>query len=709
MATSFRRNPLSSRIKALLTPLRLDRTLAESWAQTQFHASMGSASALERGKVDMSNWRKLDSRILGLTQSMISSSSLIVLKILQGAGFDAYLVGGCVRDLLLNKVPKDFDVVTTATLKQIKKEFYRCLIVGQRFPICHVHVRGSVVEVSSFETAAKNGKEKQKTIFSQMPPGCDKKDFVRWRDSMRRDFTINSLFFDPFVNKIYDYTGGMMDLRTLKLQTLIPAQLSFKEDCARILRGLRIAARLGLSLSKETEIAIHKLSSSIAKLSKTRIMLELNYMLSYGAAEPSLCLLQRFNLLDILLPFHAAYLAQHDSNHSCQSSMMLMKLFFNLDKLVTCDRPSDCRLWVGLLAFHLALVNHPQDALAVWTFASVLYHGTWKEGVKFAIEHAQALTSFIPEISEVHHNRTEDELAQRVTQLASLVQDSIGALTETDNLVDKMSRFPDFPCSDVVFVPYKTAKDTARLFSVLVHDVEHYDSGRNSFNIDYELLRKGDEQETRFVLGRIVMDTMSSGVVQESKFVEVEEKHKDWALTGGKCDIAPPCVQTRHNVGKEDRKHSLSLANAYLRQDRVVKRHKLIDEKCNLSENGIVKMKNSVATVELKKKYKQKPEMIEESEFPQVAKKHEKIVKKESRCTSLKEITQKQQNMGNLLSEEIDQNQLPPDSIKQRDVVSKKKKFHFLSEEGFTEENGRHKQDLAKKKPKSLVLSRLFR
>ncbi|KAI8536840.1 hypothetical protein RHMOL_Rhmol10G0287200 [Rhododendron molle] len=619
MATSFRRNPLSSRIKALLTPLRLDRTLAESWAQTQFHASMGSASALERGKVDMSNWRKLDSRILGLTQSMISSSSLIVLKILQGAGFDAYLVGGCVRDLLLNKVPKDFDVVTTATLKQIKKEFYRCLIVGQRFPICHVHVRGSVVE----------------------------------------------------------------------LQTLIPAQLSFKEDCARILRGLRIAARLGLSLSKETEIAIHKLSSSIAKLSKTRIMLELNYMLSYGAAEPSLCLLQRFNLLDILLPFH--------------------KLFFNLDKLVTCDRPSDCRLWVGLLAFHLALVNHPQDALAVWTFASVLYHGTWKEGVKFAIEHAQALTSFIPEISEVHHNRTEDELAQRVTQLASLVQDSIGALTETDNLVDKMSRFPDFPCSDVVFVPYKTAKDTARLFSVLVHDVEHYDSGRNSFNIDYELLRKGDEQETRFVLGRIVMDTMSSGVVQESKFVEVEEKHKDWALTGGKCDIAPPCVQTRHNVGKEDRKHSLSLANAYLRQDRVVKRHKLIDEKCNLSENGIVKMKNSVATVELKKKYKQKPEMIEESEFPQVAKKHEKIVKKESRCTSLKEITQKQQNMGNLLSEEIDQNQLPPDSIKQRDVVSKKKKFHFLSEEGFTEENGRHKQDLAKKKPKSLVLSRLFR
>lgn len=101
------------------------------------------------------------------------------------------------------------------------------------------------------------------------------------------------------------------------------------------------------------------------------------------------------------------------------------------------------------MAFHLALVNHPQDALVVWTFASVLFHGTWKEGVKFAREHAQALTSFMPEISEVHHNMKEDELAQRVTQLASLVQDSLGALIETDILVDKMSRFPEFPCSDV--------------------------------------------------------------------------------------------------------------------------------------------------------------------------------------------------------------------------------------------------------------------
>ncbi|RVW32917.1 Poly(A) polymerase I [Vitis vinifera] len=285
-----------------------------------------SNSIPEQCQIDMSKWKKLDSRTFGITRSMISSPSWVVLKLLQREGFEAYLVGGCVRDLILNKTPKDFDVITTAKLKQIKKRFRRAQIVGRRFPICRVHVKGSVIEVSSFETVAKHGEEKEKVSFSQMPSGCDESDFNRWRNCMHRDFTINSsLFFDPFVNKIYDYANGMKDLRSLKLRTLIPAQLSFKEDCARMLRGLRIAARLGLSFSRETETAIRSLASSVKSLDKSRIMLELNYMLSYGSAKPSLCLLWRFNLLDILLPFHGAYLAQQTTEPSAQHSMMFME------------------------------------------------------------------------------------------------------------------------------------------------------------------------------------------------------------------------------------------------------------------------------------------------------------------------------------------------------------------------------------------------
>ncbi|KAE8685956.1 putative plant ubiquilin [Hibiscus syriacus] len=293
-------------------------------------------------QVDTSKWKKIQASKVGISASMISHPSWVVLNILHKGGFEAYLVGGCVRDLLLNRIPKDFDVITTANLKQIRSRFHRAVIIGRRFPICRVQIKGSIIEVSSFETVAKHDEEKEKTLPSLVPNRCDEKDLIRWRNSRNRDFTINSLFFDPFTSNIYDYNDGMSDLKLLKLRTLIPAHVSFQEDCARILRGLRIAARLCLSFSRDIERAMHDLSASIGGLDKFRLMLEINYMLSYGAAVPSICLLQRFNLLNILLPFQAAYI---DQQRSAKNSMMLMKLFFNLDKLVSCDHPADSNLW----------------------------------------------------------------------------------------------------------------------------------------------------------------------------------------------------------------------------------------------------------------------------------------------------------------------------------------------------------------------------
>ncbi|KAL6587946.1 hypothetical protein OROMI_000924 [Orobanche minor] len=333
---------LLSRLKPFLELERFQGSFIDDGGRTQFSSNTGS------GEVEFSNWRKLDSRRLGVKKSMITLSSWSVLNNLRVAdGFDAYLVGGCVRDLLLNRVPKDFDVITTATLQQVKKKFQRAAIVGKRFPICRVIVKGSLVEVSSFDTLDKKSRRKQ-VDSSQMPMGCDPRDFVRWTNCMNRDFTVNSLFFDPFLNVIFDYTNGMMDLKFSKLRTVIPAQSSFLEDQARILRGLRLAARLSLSFSKETEAAIYSLSSLIADLStlnseillpQSRISLEMNYMLSYGAAASSFILLKRFKLLDILLPFQAAYLSKQVDNGLDVHSLMLMKLFFNLDQLVTCDRP----------------------------------------------------------------------------------------------------------------------------------------------------------------------------------------------------------------------------------------------------------------------------------------------------------------------------------------------------------------------------------
>ncbi|XP_050241560.1 uncharacterized protein LOC126690447 isoform X2 [Quercus robur] len=595
---------LLSRLKVLIN--RFDHTLAKDGLEVPLYPETASHSVAQQGYVDMSKWRKVNSKILGITNSKISLPTWSVLNILKSKGFETYLVGGCVRDLLLNRTPKDFDVITTAKLKQIKKQFHRSYIVGQRFPICMVHIKGTVIEVSSFDTVAKHDEEKEKLLSLQMPEDGNEKDFIRWRNSMCRDFTINSLFFDPFAKKIYDYANGMVDLSSLKLRTLIPAQLSFREDCARILRGLRIAARLGLSLSKDTETAILDLSSSVQSLGKSRIMMELNYMFSYGAAEPSLCLLQRFNLLEILLPFHAAYL--QEAKQSSKRPIMLM-LFSHLDNLVSCDRPSDCSLWVGLLAFHLALVNNPQEAIVIWAFASALYHGNWEEGVKFAKEHAEMHVDFVPEILGSSNIKSDEELAKEVTLLASLVQDSMSTLAETESLFKAMSRYPFSPCSGFVFIPNKVEKHVLEIFQVLVDDIESYNNGREFFEIDYHLLGKGNLHEARFVLGKIILETVSGEVVNEERKVVKEgrtEVQPD--ISEENCDLE---LSDLVKVAFKDRncKLSLSTSDPEVKQT-VVKKQKLV-EKLSRPEQLGATMNSGV---------------VEKVNFHKMAKKHNKII-----------------------------------------------------------------------------------
>ncbi|KAJ6919140.1 hypothetical protein NC651_013178 [Populus alba x Populus x berolinensis] len=510
---------LISRLK-FLTPLqRFNHTLTKEGLKSPVCHEMGrDLLAQQRYVVDRSKWRKVNARYHGITRSMIPDAPWTVLKVLRVGGFEAYLVGGCVRDLLLNRVPKDFDVITTANLQQIKKKFHRALIVGRRFPICIVHVKGSVIEVSSFETSAQQCQEKEKVLLSQMRRSCDEKDFLLWKNSMQRDFTINSLFFDPFMNRIYDYANGMEDVRSLKLQTLIPARLSFQEDCARILRGIRIAGRLGLSISKDTETAICKLQSSVKSLNKNRIKMELNYMLSYGAAESTILLLQRFHLLKIFLPFHAAYLHEQTDEVSAQGSTMLMKLLYSLDKMVSSDQPCDCSLWVGLLAFHQALVLNPQDAFVIWAFASILYCGTWQEGVKFARENAKVEGRFVPEISGFSEIKSDEKLAEEVSQLASLVQDAVNAFTDEISLSESLSRYLDPPFDAFVFVSKKIGEHATLLFHM-----QSCEYRRESFKIDYDLLVKGDLYETRFVLGKVILKTLSGGLVQGGKEIIKEE------------------------------------------------------------------------------------------------------------------------------------------------------------------------------------------
>nr|KYP66562.1 putative poly(A) polymerase [Cajanus cajan] len=545
---------------------------------------------------------------------MISYPSQFVLNLLRSKGFESYLVGGCVRDLLLNRTPKDFDVITTAELKEVRKQFRRSAraeVVGRRFPVCLVHIKGSVVEVTSFETGARTSKGKEQSLYTLLPKCSNKKDLFRCKNSLRRDFTINSLFYDPFANKIYDYTCGMADLRSLKLETVIPAKLSFKEDPGRILRGFRITARLGLSISTETEAAIWTYSSLVKSLDKNKIMIELNYMLSYGAGEPSLRLLWKFKLLEFLLPVHAAYLDEQAIKEDAQASNMLMKLFFHLDNLVACDRPCDCTLWIGLLAFHLALVDDPQDALVVWAFASVLYHGEWESGVKFAKEHAKTSVNFVPEIRTSSIYKSDEEIAKAVTKLASLVMHSIPALVEHNSLLQSMSRYPSFPRSGMVFVPRKAGKLASAIFKMLASDVQLYKSERRkNSKINYGMLGMGHLSETGFVLGKIILETMNSGIVVDG---EDSEAGQCQLKTEGTEEIGQSQLSDLVNhqlAAMNDEGQLLSIPNSESRQGKNKKR--------KLVENIAVADKKMVSG---------NHELFEKHEYKENKEEHQKLVK----------------------------------------------------------------------------------
>ncbi|XP_047956186.1 CCA-adding enzyme-like isoform X1 [Salvia hispanica] len=496
-------SPYSSEARSLLSRLkpafqRLKCSFVEERSRAHFSSHMGEG--------EFSKWRKLDSRKFGLERPKISVASWTVLRNLRAKGFEAYLVGGCVRDLLLNKVPKDFDVITTAGLKQVKRTFQCALIVGKRFPICIVTVKGSAVEVSSFDTIAKDSGEKAEV--SQKPRGCDPRDFLRWKNCLHRDFTVNSLFFDPFANVIYDYTNAIMDLKSLKLRTVKPAHLSFKEDQARILRGLRLAARLNLSFSEETENALYSLSSSVANLSTSRIFMEMNYMLSYGAAERSLLKLKRFQLLDILLPLNAAYLSKQVHNQLGIRSSVLMKLFSNLDQLITCDRPCNDSLWVAILAFHLAICSNPQHPIVILTFTSLLHYRTMEESIRFARQNAQATRTDMPEIMGVLDNLLDDEIVERVTLFIEQVINSVHVLIKKESLLESITRFPEFPSSGLVFIPQKMGQKVKNIFNILGNGVNSVKANERGQELRHQLLKEGNVNETRFVLGKILATTL---------------------------------------------------------------------------------------------------------------------------------------------------------------------------------------------------------
>ena len=231
----------------------------------------------------------------------IDSHAREIVDSLNRSGFKAYLVGGCIRDLILNKDPKDFDVVTEATPEQIKQTIPRSRIIGRRFKLVHVRKGRQITEVSTFRS--KGGKRTSKTN-----KGIVLRDnfygTIR-EDAFRRDFTINSLYLDISDMKIIDYTGGFKDLNNRELISIGDSKLRFREDPIRIIRAIRFLCNLDLKIKKSLKKNLINFAYLLQEIPSARKYEEILKLFLTGNAKNNFLALLEFHVLKHLLPITA--------------------------------------------------------------------------------------------------------------------------------------------------------------------------------------------------------------------------------------------------------------------------------------------------------------------------------------------------------------------------------------------------------------------
>jgi poly(A) polymerase len=233
---------------------------------------------------------------------MLKDFAISVVHTLRERGHKAYLVGGCVRDLLLGREPADYDISTDAIANEVMRIFPDTYAVGAQFGVVLVPLPKSlvnrdendVVEVATFRSdiGYSDGRHPDQVRFSKDPR----------EDVERRDFTINGLLLDPVTNQVLDFVGGRKDLEVRIIRTIGDPEQRFAEDKLRMLRGVRFAARFGYTIEPETFSAIHKLASQIDQVSRERVRDELSKMLTEGHARQAFLLLDATGLLHEVLP-----------------------------------------------------------------------------------------------------------------------------------------------------------------------------------------------------------------------------------------------------------------------------------------------------------------------------------------------------------------------------------------------------------------------
>lgn len=234
----------------------------------------------------------------GIDSSLIDRDAVSVVSRLVSSGFESYIVGGAVRDLLLGKTPKDFDVATSASPRQVHRLFRNSRIIGRRFRIVHVAFGNKIIEVSTFRST-KEHEENRDNQFGTIE-----------EDSSRRDFSINSFYYDPADETVLDFNNAMEDFRQKRITSLIPLYRTFNDDPVRMLRAIKYKVTTGFKFRFGISGAIKTHAPLLQTVSSSRLTEELNKILASGYSAQIIKELKKYRLLVYILPCYSVHVSK---------------------------------------------------------------------------------------------------------------------------------------------------------------------------------------------------------------------------------------------------------------------------------------------------------------------------------------------------------------------------------------------------------------
>lgn len=336
-----------------------------------------------------------------------------VVRRLERAGFQAYLVGGCVRDLLLGGKPKDFDVATSARPEDVRALFRNCRIIGRRFRLAHILFGGAkVIEVATFRRnpAVEPPEDESSEVFDDLLIRSDNVFGEAHEDALRRDFTINALFYDLDRHHVLDWCGGMQDIRRRTIHTIGDPTVRFREDPIRILRAVKFAARLDLGIAPDVYDAMVATREDLAKAARPRLFEEILRLLRGGAAHRSMWLLWETGTLSVVLPELAAFLDDEEATGGGAQ-----RFFYKMDAIDAMTRAR----------------GRPLDDVVLWT---LLLKEPLDEACEGERDKARTIFEFLEPVIErvAVPRRIADGVRRIVAVLPRLAAGRLGRFSRTD-------------------------------------------------------------------------------------------------------------------------------------------------------------------------------------------------------------------------------------------------------------------------------------